>query len=290
MGDEATASAVKAVKEFEEYLGPSGKSSDSSSVEDLRSYISLLIARGLNSSDRLLALARYVYLVKRNDLYLHLTTVLGGQGVYESIGERLEEIAGKAKRDEVFKGFILPPLGSQPEAYQKCTKELLDKLHVSLPPEKVREVLTGNHHRVPVEGFAEMKKRFEAAKSIDEFLVGEHQRLVEELEQTMKSGRLWYEQKITPEVLEFVKGDQTIQNGIREGDTIIKSKIPYDPDRWLKEKDPQMRRFNACHCQLARNAILEGTPRIPEVFCYCSAGYEKLPWTLSSARLFRSNS
>lgn len=157
MGDEATASAVKAVKEFEEYLGPSGKSSDSSSVEDLRSYISLLIARGLNSSDRLLALARYVYLVKRNDLYLHLTTVLGGQGVYESIGERLEEIAGKAKRDEVFKGFILPPLGSQPEAYQKCTKELLDKLHVSLPPEKVREVLTGNHHRVPVEGFAEMK-------------------------------------------------------------------------------------------------------------------------------------
>ena len=51
----------------------------------------------------------------------------------------------------------------------------------------------------------------------------------------------------------------------------------YDPDRWLKEKDPKMRRYYACHCQLAREAILNDVSEPLGTFCYCSAGYEKLP-------------
>ena len=38
-----------------------------------------------------------------------------------------------------------------------------------------------------------------------------------------------------------------------------------------------MRRYYACHCQLAREAILTGSERPLGTFCYCSAGYEKLP-------------
>ncbi len=58
---------------------------------------------------------------------------------------------------------------------------------------------------------------------------------------------------------------------------MLKSKIPFAPDKWLKEKDPRMRRYYACHCQLAREAILNGTEGPLGTFCYCSAGFEKLP-------------
>jgi hypothetical protein len=146
-----------------------------------------------------------------------------------------------------------------------------------LTPEQVKDVLAGNHHRIPAESLAGAKKRWEEAKTMAEFLKGEHQRLVNELEETMKSGRLWYEQVITPEVVEFVKGDQTIQNGVVKGNKVIKSKIPFDPDRWLREKDPKMKRYYACHCQLAREAILKGEEKPLGTFCYCSAGYEKYP-------------
>jgi predicted hydrocarbon binding protein len=37
-----------------------------------------------------------------------------------------------------------------------------------------------------------------------------------------------------------------------------------------------MKRYYACHCQLARTAIRDGTPKISRDFCYCSAGYEKV--------------
>jgi len=46
-----------------------------------------------------------------------------------------------------------------------------------------------------------MKKRWNTAKTLEEFLAGEHNQLVAELEEAMKSGRLWYEQEITPEVV-----------------------------------------------------------------------------------------
>jgi hypothetical protein len=212
---ETVEGAVAAVKSFEEELRSQGKGFESASLGDLKEYISDLIKAGLNTEDRLLALSRYFWLMKRNDFYSYFAAVLGGRGVYASIGERLTE----SKRKEVFEGFKQPPLGSPPDTYPACTKELLDRLDASLPPGEVKRVLTGNHHRIPVEGFSEMKKRFEKARTMEEFLLGEHGRLVAELEEVMRSGRLWYEQVITPEVVEYVRGDQTIQNGVLTGDS-----------------------------------------------------------------------
>jgi len=277
LSNEAAESSINAVKEFEADLRLNGKNLDSATLDDLKHYITLLINSALNTPERLLALTRYFWLTKRNDFYLHFAAVLGGRGVYESISERLEQVAGKEKREEVFNGFVEPPLGSLPEAYPACTKKLLDRLNSSLPMESVQKALAGNHHRIPAAAYAEMKKRYEAAETTDDFLVGEHKRLVDELEETMKSGRLWYEQEITPEVVEFVRGDQRIQNGVREGDVIIKTKIPFNPSKWLKENDPKTKRYYSCHCQLARDAILNDTAKPLGAFCYCSAGYEKYP-------------
>jgi hypothetical protein len=274
---DAVEKAVAAVKAFEETLGKKGKDLTSAALSDLKAHIDGLIKSGENSDERLVALYRYFWLVKRNDFFSYFATILGGHGVYDSIGEKLGAVVGEEKRKKVFKGFKQPPLGSPVDAYPACTKELLDRLGAELTPEQVKEVLAGNHHRIPASSYEGAKKRWEEAKSMDEFLKGEHQRLVDELEETMKSGRLWYEQVITPEVVEFVKGDRTIQNGVVKGNKVLKSKIPFDPDKWLREKDPKMKRYYACHCQLAREAILKGEELPLGTFCYCSAGYEKYP-------------
>jgi hypothetical protein len=131
---------------------------------------------------------------------------------------------------------------------------------------------------VPVEAFKEKKERFEKASSLDEFLKDEHRRLVEELADHMERGQIWYEQEITPEVLEFVKRTPETQNGVRQGNKIYVSKIPFAPRQYLSEKDPTMKRYYACHCQLVRTAIRDDYPEISPLFCYCSGGFEKLPF------------
>jgi len=269
-------SSVAAVREFEKYLRKSKTTLKSAGVDALSDYIALLIEQGKNSRERLIAIARYCYFAKKYDLYIYFTMILGASDVLPAIGERLEKIAGKAAHRRVFQDMRMPPLGSPQESYPKLTKTVLDRMEAELPARTCREVMTWNYHNIPIEAFKESKERFEKATSIDEYLKGEHERLIEELEGCMREGRPWFEQEITPEVVQFVKRNQEICTGIRRGDKVYKTKIPYAPKQFLKEKDPTMRKYYSCHCQLVRTALRDGKPRIPATFCYCSAGYEKI--------------
>jgi len=242
----------------------------------LREHISLLVSQGRNSWDRLSALARYSYVVGRNDYYIYFTSILGGRSVLPSISERLATMAGEEAKDRIFEGVEPPPLGSTPDKFPTVTQLLMERLEANLSPDACRRVLAGNHHRVPVEGFKEQREMFLKAGSIDEFLKSLHNRAVAELERYMSEGRIWYEQEITPRVVEFVRGNQEVLAGVRRGDRIYMTKIPYVPDDYLRETDPLMKRHHACHCPLARASILEGKPEISPTWCYCSGGYEKL--------------
>jgi len=270
------ASSVEAVKDFEEYLKMKKYTLESATVDVLKQYISQLIRESKNSEDRFIAIARYCYYIKKNDLYVYLVSILGAANVPHEIGKRLGTIAGEEIRHSVYRGIKFPRLGAPQDDYPEVTKKILARMKAELPATKCREIMTWNYHKVPAAVFEDCKKRFEKSKSIDEYLRGEHKRLVGELEGCMKKGRLWFEQEITPEVLEFVKNNQEINTGIRRGDRIFKTKIPYAPKQFLEEKDPVMRRYYSCHCQLVRTAIRKGTPKISPTFCYCSAGYEKL--------------
>lgn len=268
--------AVSVVKEFEEYLKEKGTSFESAGLGVLKEYISLLIEEGKNSMDRLVAIARYCNLARKNEYYVYFTSILGARNVLPDLGERLVTIAGEETRTKVFQGFELPPLGLPQENYPRLTRMIVDRMEAELPSETCEKILTWNYHRVPAEAFKEKKERFEKVNSIDEYLKDEHKRFIEELKGFMKEGRIWYEQEITPEVLEFVMGNQEICTGVRHGARIYLTKIPYAPKQYLKEKDPTLKRYYACHCPLARSAIRDRKTKISPTLCYCSGGFEKL--------------
>ena len=267
--------AVKTVKEFDDYLREKNVAFETADLDRLKEYISLLIDRKSNSMDRLLAIARYCSFAKKNDFYVYFTSILNGRDILPLIGETLAEVAGEKTRGRVFDGFKLPPLGSPQDDYPKLTKMIVDRLEAELPVAICRKILTGNYHQIPAEAFKEKKKRFNNVDSIDEYLKREHNRLMAELIACMKEKRIWYEQQITPEVVEFVRNNQEICTGVRHGDKIYVTKIPYAPKEYLKERDPNLRRYYACHCPLVRTAIRDGKLEIPPVFCYCSGGFEK---------------
>jgi hypothetical protein len=245
-------------------------------VDDIKEYVSMLISQGKNSRDRLLAIARYCYLVKKHDVYIYFTSIVGGRTVLPSISERLARIAGEGERDIIFKGVEAPPLGAPPEEFPKVTGLLMERLESELDQETRRKVLAGNHHKIPVEAFSKHKKWFEEAESLDEFLKKVHDEAVAELERYMEEDKIWYEQEITPEVVEYVRGNQEVLSGVRVGDKIYMTKIPYAPKEYLRATDPLMKRYYTCHCPLARASILTGEPEISPEWCYCSGGYGKL--------------
>ena len=267
---------VNSVKEFEDYLEKKKMSFETAGLDTLVEYISLLIEENKNSMNRLVAIARYCSITKKDDYYVYLVSIFGARNVLPDIGVRIALIAGDVVRHKVFEGVELPPLGSPPENYPQLTQIIMDRLKFELPNETCRKILTWNYHGVPAESFKEKKDRFEKSDTIDGYLKNEHKKFVDELKKFMNEGRIWYEQEITPEVLKFVQGNQEICTGVRHGNRIYLTKIPYSPKQYLEENDSVMKKYYACHCPLVRSAIRDGKIEISHMFCYCSAGYEKL--------------
>jgi len=272
--------AIKYVQQFEVSLAEKNKSLENMSVNDVKEYVAFLISQGNNTWDRLVALARYSYMIEKHDVYVYFTSILGGKTIFPSLAERLESVAGEEMRDKIFKDLVEPPLGAPPGEYPKVTKRLVEKLVEELSTEVCHDVLAGNHHRIPVENFENHKTWLKEEGSIENYLKRAHKEAVADLEKHLLEGKIWFEQEITPEIVNFVKENQEILSGVRKDDWIYLTKIPYAPKDYLRENDPLLKRYYACHCPLAREAIMLEDIDIPLTWCYCSGGYGKLKFDI----------
>lgn len=172
-------------------------------------------------------------------------------------------------------GIALPPVGAAPEAYPAATAAFTRALELELGREKAERVLCWNVHGLAAESFAPERERYLALGSVDAWLKDFHERQVETLAKHAKDHTLWFEQKITDRVVDFVRERPEILGGVREGGTIYATKIPYDPDRYIAATDPLERRRLACHCPLAASSIRAEGAGVSPLWCSCSAGYEK---------------
>jgi hypothetical protein len=267
--------ALENVADFEEYLSLAGGDIDSVQINSVKDYFSTLIKDEKNTMDRFRNLARYFYITGQNQVYIYVISTVSGREVFESISDKLESNKGTDCRNNVFDGLDLPPLGSPPGTYPANTCMLVKRL-MDIDSNTCHDVLADNHHGIPHESFGKHLQWFDESDSIDDFLKRVHVEKIRILQQHLDEGRVWFEQEITPEVIELVKGNQEILSAVRDGNYLYITKIPYSPKEWLKETDDQMKRYYACHCPLAREAIIMNGPEIPIDWCYCSGGFQKL--------------
>jgi hypothetical protein len=270
--------AVAAVRHFEDYATVVGTTLETVTASHLSDYLQQLTRTGLVAEDRLLALARYCYVTRRNDLFVQLVHVAEAPSILPILHERARQIIGEKAAEEIFGDVDMPPEGSPTDTYPPVVDKIVERMQGALPDDTCKQVLAGNMHQIPESSFADMRDRFLKDPDIDALLADRHARLMQDLEDHMNQGKAWYEQVITPEVLEYVRNNPEIQSGVRDGDIIHVAKIPFDPQAYLDEKDPTKKRYDACHCPLARTSIVAGRPAVSPLFCYCSAGYEKLPF------------
>lgn len=275
---EDIAAAMAAIRKMEAFIKGRGRSLEQSELGDLKDYLNILICDRENSPATLAALSRYCAFAGRNEFAIYLMPLAGVPDIYRRLSARVAAMAGSEVHEGVFDDVLVPARGSPPEHYPPVTGAIVSRLERLLDPSACRSVLAGNMHGIPAEAFMEMKQRFRASSGLDEFLDDEHRRKIENLEAHMKQGRLFYEQEITPRVLDWVKSNKEVMSGERSGDRICVTKIPFVPDDYLRATDPVMKRYYACHCPLAREALLSHGTMISPVWCYCSAGFAKLKY------------
>jgi hypothetical protein len=184
---------------------------------------------------------------------------------------------GETRRDEIFDGLEVIPLGT-PNAEKPAAMQVMIERLEAAEPDACKRILASGLRDLSDDYYQSAKQRFAESRDIDEYLLHKKQDLLIELEKIMNEGRLYFNQEITPEVLEYVRNDPEIGQGVRVGNVIYESKIPHMTKEFLAETDEDKRRYYFCHCPWAKESLKAGRSNISPTFCNCSAAFHKKPW------------
>ena len=272
--------SIEIVEGYETFLRGIGdqKTLRNSTSEEVQDYSSSMIERGLNSYDNYVALALYGLFIENNGLYLGVLELLDGAEALDNLYMKVGESEGEAKRDLIFDGIELPPLGNPNSEKPIVMQAVMERLEDQLDPETSKRILGSGLRDLNDERYLEDKRRYEESSNIDEYLEKKGDDFIAQLEQIQFEKKLFFNQEITDEVIAFVDSVPEIRQGVREGNIIYDIKIPHMTIEYLAESDEDKKRYYYCHCPWVKESLKEGPSQIPATFCNCSAAFHKKSW------------
>lgn len=265
--------AIALAERFEAFLTDKPANADNAWA-----FSKVLIAEGNNSFENYVTLIRYCRFIKNDNMFIALMELVDGGEVAGNLYRMVGEKFGEELRDEIYAGAEVTPYGLPTPEKPATLHPVLERLQAKVGVQAGQDFLSACLRDLPDKYFSDEKRKFKKAADIDDFLKKRHQGFVRWLRSCQRQGQLFFVQEITDEVLAFVKDNQEIGGGRRDGNIIYETKIPYMTKQYLAEEDPTMKRYYACHCPWAREAVRRGNTRLVEDFCYCSGGFHKKPF------------
>lgn len=255
------------------------------SLEDLnhctgQELVDGMIDRGENTMENLLALVRYAKVIDNRGLFVSIFQMLDGYEVMDNLYKKLGDVVGEDLRDGIFENLPLPPLGLSRYEKAHFTAEIMTRMEEVFGASTTRDLLQDCLRDLPDKYYPEERSDFyEVCEGdIDRYLVYRGEKFVELLRGYQERNELFFGQEITDDVIALVENNLEIGGGIREGNLIYQTKIPYNAKAYLAENDPLKKRYHYCHCPWAKESIRRETLTVSPTFCQCSAGFVKRPF------------
>ena len=268
--------SISLAERFEDFLEAAGRPRPT--AEDVGTFTGLLMEEGINTQANFYALARYGRFLRNNDVYVAAVDVFDGAEAMDSLYHKAAKVLGEQKRDDIFAGVELPPLGLPNAEKVKVAQVVMERLESVADPQECQDILSDSLRHLEDEWFQEEKQLYLDCQNLDEFLDRNGQNFIALLERLKNEGELFFTQEITDGVIEYVRSQPLISRGVREGDVLYEVKIPHMTKEYLAETDEQMRRYYYCHCPWVKEALKTSDAGISPTFCSCSAGFHKKRW------------
>jgi hypothetical protein len=268
--------ATTVIKDFSRFFS---KSIDNATYDDFQDFSAYLIKNDRNTWDNYIHILRYGYYKKNNLLIIASMEVIDGGEVMVNFSQRLIDEFGEDIRNDIFRDIEIPPLGMHPKRKPKITKQLLERFLEKIDRKKCAEFLSDGLRDKYRDYYKSAREKYLKTQDIDEFLMIKRQDFINTLKTHHEENTLFFTQEIDDQVLEYVKSQEGMtEAGIREGNKVVMTKIPYMTKQYLNVTDEREKRFYYCHCPWVREALLEDDRPVDPVFCNCSGGYYKNFW------------
>ena len=270
---------VSTLKDFNEFLSKHDNTIEKATYDDIHNYSAYLIENKKNSFDSYVNLLRFGYFMKNNLIIIAIMENIDGSEIMVNFSERLKDEFGEEVRNKIFGDIEVPPLGLHPKKKPNITKKLIENFLTNVEHEKCATFLANGLRDKYTESYKTSREKYLKAKNIDDFLEIKRQDFISTLTKHLEEESLFYTQEIDESVLEYVKSERGMtEAGIREGNRVFITKIPYMTKQYLKETDEKLKKYYYCHCPWIREAFIEENQPVDPIFCNCSGGYYKNFW------------
>jgi len=286
LSDEDISASIAIVERFADYLAglEPALTLETATEPAALAFVGGLIDSKENTHLNLLALARYGYHIKNDELYAGVLALLDGAEVMDNFYAKLADVLGVEGRDAIFGNVTPPPLGTPGSEKARLMRTVMERLEAQVEPAVYRKVLSGCLRDLGVEWFMEDKQKYDECGGLDEFIQLKNDEFIARLEKIMADGTVFFNQRITPEVLEYVKANPEVGRVVRRGNKLYQTKIPFLAHEYLRETDPDKKRYLYCHCPWARESLRDKDGPVSSEFCYCSGGFTKKRWEVIFGR------
>lgn len=182
----------------------------------------------------------------------------------------LERMAGGEIRGQVMRGSERLSSSSHPLEVIDWSRRAMDRLDSLLDEQTKRAVMTDCACQYPKLALQAARQECERTKSVDRVLQILQQQFESFLNETLQ---------LSNHLISEIASRGWGLAGVREGNTIIATKIPKSGYliEYMQETDPARKRQLYCHCPRIRE-VLKSSQTISATYCYCGAGFYKGIW------------
>jgi hypothetical protein len=192
------------------------------------------------------------------------------QSWLQKLSTCLLEVAGEEVQAQVMAGSEDLSVSSSRQEVIGWTQQAMERLEALVAEEERQRVMTGCACQYPKDDLVDVRQMWQATGDLDRA----HGMLKARFESFLESD-LELDEALIEEIVTRGWG----LAGVREGSTIIATKIPKSGFlvEYMRESDPERKRQYYCHCPRIRD-VLQSRETLSPTYCYCGAGYYKGIW------------
>ena len=280
LSDEQIDSSIAIGERFEAYLRetPRKAGPGNATARDVNAFSRRMIEEGINTWDNYVALIRYGRFTKNDETQVAALELIDGAEALDTLHRKLGEAIGEERRDRIFAGIELPPLGTPNVDKPALTRIVMERLEADVEPKTCVGILGSGLRYSEDEWFLDAKSKYEEPGGIDAYLKAKGADFIAQLETHRDEGTLFFSQPIDDVVIAYVREHPEVMSGVRRGDLLIEAKIPHQAIEFLAATDPTKKAYYYCHCPWVKSSLADGASEISPTFCNCSAAFHKRPY------------
>jgi len=183
---------------------------------------------------------------------------------------------GESFWEELSRGIVVPTDDMERKQCSACMRTFMEKFQSLLPAREIKSIMVNVRHDLQRDDFDWAVRLFNQTRNIDQFSIELQKIVIEEVASGYKKGHNG--QMMYREIMEYIENTENIFYGRRHGDEILAQAIPCDLPGYLHAADDKQRRYHACHCQFARESVLQEEGQVSPLLCECSLGHTMILW------------